>query len=297
MNAFVAIIIIAAASTCEARIGIFQGSSNEEKYDDVNYEDSGLKGGLFSPSSTASTTKSTVTYNAYFGYLHAHTSISDGSGQPKRAYARARQAGLDFFGLSDHDYYTNDMTQADWDKIHNAANAESRPDFVTFVGYEWTSDSAGWDYDNDHPGYNLGHFTVVGTPAWCNCEDPECDTLDEFVSWLDEQPQGVAIFNHPGSYDGSFGQFDFNHSDRIVGMELWNRNKDYYSGSGYDPNDGMGFFDEALLKGWHIGAGGGQDNHGSDFGVSTCRVYAFWESLFALYLYFVATGACFLSLT
>lgn len=69
--------------------------------------------------------------------------------------------------------------------------------------------------------------------------------------------------NHPGQYGGTFHRFNFKHSDRIVGMELFNRGTDYYSKRGYD---GKGYYDEALANKWHLGAGGGQDNHGKDWG-------------------------------
>ena len=90
------------------------------------------------------------------------------------------------------------------------------------------------------------------------------NTLNEFVQWLDGQPTGLAIFNHPGQYGSdSFEQFNFPKTQRIVGMELWNRNVDYFSRRG---NNGMRYFDEALRKGWYIGAGGGQDNHDRSWG-------------------------------
>jgi hypothetical protein len=45
-------------------------------------------------------------YNVYYGMLHSHTSISDGSGTPSEAYEYARfTAELDFFGIADHDYW------------------------------------------------------------------------------------------------------------------------------------------------------------------------------------------------
>ena len=60
------------------------------------------------------------------------------------------------------------------------------------------------------------------------------------------------MFNHPGQYGSdSFEQFNFPKTRRIVGMELWNRDKDYYSREG---TDGVRYYDEALQKGWYIGA-------------------------------------------
>ena len=92
-----------------------------------------------------------------------------------------------------------------------------------------------------------------------------CDTLDEFVQWLDGQPTGLAIFNHPAQYGSdSFEHFNLPKTQRIVGMELWNRNKDYFSRKG---NTGESYYDEALQKGWYIGAGGGQDNHDRSWGI------------------------------
>lgn len=40
----------------------------------------------------------------FFGLLHAHTFISDGSGTPEAAFARARAAHLDFLGVTPHNH-------------------------------------------------------------------------------------------------------------------------------------------------------------------------------------------------
>ena len=40
--------------------------------------------------------------NAYFGLLHGHTSYSDGLGTPDDAYESAKEAGLDFFAVTEH---------------------------------------------------------------------------------------------------------------------------------------------------------------------------------------------------
>lgn len=43
-------------------------------------------------------------YNVYYGNLHAHTCYSDGSGTPEEAYQMAKDAGLDFFGVTPHNH-------------------------------------------------------------------------------------------------------------------------------------------------------------------------------------------------
>ncbi|WPU91693.1 hypothetical protein SNE25_20450 [Mucilaginibacter sabulilitoris] len=40
----------------------------------------------------------------YYGLLHAHTLLSDGSGTPEEAYAMAKANGLDFFAITEHNH-------------------------------------------------------------------------------------------------------------------------------------------------------------------------------------------------
>lgn len=196
-------------------------------------------------------------HNVYYGDLHSHTSLSDGSGTPDQAFTHARDAGkLDFFGVSEHDYWPEDMTDQKWNTLKDAANTHNQDGtFVAFWGFEWTSDVP-------PDGLGLGHFTVVNSEDYCNSTKEPTRTLNQFVTWLSTR-DAVAIFNHPGQYNTTFDEFIFDHTDNIVGMELWNRSQDYYSKTGFH---GDGYFDEALREGWRIGAAGGQDNHGTDWG-------------------------------
>ena len=60
--------------------------------------------------------------------------------------------------------------------------------------------------------------------------------------------------------------------EKIVGMELWNKNDPfavYYYNEGYDSNDNhKGYFDEALARGWKIGAAGAHDDHTATWGTA-----------------------------
>lgn len=40
----------------------------------------------------------------YYGLLHAHTAYSDGSGTPEEAFEMAKEAGLDFFAITEHNH-------------------------------------------------------------------------------------------------------------------------------------------------------------------------------------------------
>ena len=88
-------------------------------------------------------TNSSITYNIYYGYLHSHTGVSDGQGTPTDAYSQAKDAGLDFFGTTDHDYWPQDMSIKNWDKINKVVDSFNEDGvFTALVGYEWTSDEA-----------------------------------------------------------------------------------------------------------------------------------------------------------
>ena len=202
-------------------------------------------------------------YNVYFGHLHNHTSYSDGQGTPAQAYSTAKANGLDFLGLSDHSHL---LTDTEWaSTLVEAENYNIENVFTTFRGFEWTTNF-------------LGHVTVVNTPSFISNVSPY-ETFGKLCTWLDAQ-DCIAFFNHPGYYNST--GLEFSHftgtpvTEKIVGMEFWNKtdgfSKFYYSSSngttvaGYYAGDGMAFYDEALQRGWKIGAQGSEDNHVASWG-------------------------------
>lgn len=198
------------------------------------------------------------TENIYFGHLHNHTSLSDGSGTPAQAYSTAKANGLDFFGLSDH---SDLLTAAEFETMRSAADAADVSGvFSAFWGFEWSHS-------------NYGHITVVNSGGFTTTS--ATSTFREFMAWLDGNAS-IAFFNHPGRQDGSTSQPEFEHftgaySSKIVGMELWNKTSGfsvYYYNDGYtsDSRDRSGHYDEALFNGWSIGAAGSEDHHGTTWG-------------------------------
>jgi hypothetical protein len=79
-----------------------------------------------------------VAYNVYYGQLHSHSTLSDGSGNPNTAYQYARDtADLDFFSLADHcswPYGANDgLTVAEYQTMQDIANSYNDDGaYVTF---------------------------------------------------------------------------------------------------------------------------------------------------------------------
>jgi hypothetical protein len=201
-------------------------------------------------------------YNVYYGHLHNHSNVSDGTGTPAQAYAYARDtAGLDFFSLADH---AEQISSTEWTTTKSTADAYNDDgSFVALWGFEWS-----------HSTY--GHVTVIGTSDYCTSSDSATNTFSELVTWLNARSSSMAFFNHPGRQDSTgveFNHFATTPSDKFVGMELFNKADDfdtYYYNDGYYSNDGSkGFFDEALARGWDIGAAGGDDNHSGTWGTAT----------------------------
>lgn len=198
-------------------------------------------------------------YYVYMGHLHNHTSISGATGTPSEAYTYARDvAKMDFFGITDH---TDTISPALWSALKTATDSYNQDGvFVTFWGFEWSSSN------------KYGHVTIINTSNYCTDSDPNTDTFDELSAWLSAN-NGLAFFNHPGREDTTGEEFyHFNRApvDQFVGMELWNKEDGfdvYYYNNGYDRSDnGLGYYDEALSRGWNIGASGSGDDHYGTWG-------------------------------
>ncbi len=133
--------------------------------------------------------------------------------------------------------------------------------FTAFWGFEWTHST-------------IGHVAVINSTNYITTDSPN-GTFAGLCDWLNAN-ECVAFFNHPGRQNSTgleFAHFTTTPSDKFVGMELWNKTdrfEDYYYNDGYYANDGnLGHFDEALSRGWNIGAAGSEDNHSGTWGTMT----------------------------
>lgn len=202
-------------------------------------------------------------YKVFYGSLHNHSTISDGTGTPAQAYAYARDNGkLDFFSLADHSNNSGSIDAADWTAMKSAANTYNQDGiFTAFWGFEWTESV-------------LGHVAIINSTDYITTAAPQ-NTFAGLCSWLNNN-ECVAFFNHPGRQNSTgheFEHFTTTPTDKIVGMELWNKTDRfnvYYYTDGYFSGDGnLSWYDEALTRGWKIGAAGSEDNHSGTWGTMT----------------------------
>lgn len=199
-------------------------------------------------------------FNVYYGHLHNHCSVSDGAGTPDEAYNYARNTGkLDFFSLADH---SSAITASEWTSMKAAADKYNQEGvFTALCGFEWTENV-------------LGHVAVINSDNYITTASP-ANTFSGLCNWLNNN-ECVAFFNHPGRNNSTGLEFDHFTSvptNKIVGMELWNKTDRfpvYYYTDGYYPNDGnKSWMDEAISRGWKIGASGSEDNHSGTWGTAT----------------------------
>ncbi|UCH20012.1 MAG: CehA/McbA family metallohydrolase [Deltaproteobacteria bacterium] len=204
-----------------------------------------------------------VQYNVYYGYLHAHSELSDGQGSPASAYESARNNGLDYFALTDHgEFLIIWPWDNKWERLVEAAKDKYQPgNYVTLWGFEWSNPI-------------LGHINVINTADFTN-------TFSDFwvtnvYDWIIDRPAAFALFNHPGDYD--FLSLELRHLRRypaavpqIVGIETWNGNNSfdfyYYDGNWFGFLGFISYWDLGNWRGWYLGAQGGQDNHSTDWGL------------------------------
>lgn len=212
-------------------------------------------------------------WNLYFGQLHSHTGISDGTGTPTEAFAYASQVpGLDFFAVTDHSnafdrdeqgVLSQDGTaiSQDWANGQAAAVAATDTDFVALYGFEMTFQNG------------LGHISTFNTPGWQSRNQAQYQSyrtgLENYYTALCTVPGSISQFNHPGEVFGNFE--DFGHYSpeadaRITLIEVGNGDVNGSPETAYDQ------YNRALDLGWHLAPTNNQNNHAGNWGTaSSCR--------------------------
>jgi hypothetical protein len=194
----------------------------------------------------------------YWGDLHGHSGLSDGTGTPEDYYRYARDvAALDVAALTDHDHWgMRPLSQSPelWEEVRAQTKAFHDPGrFVTLLGYEWTSWLHGhrhvlyfgdegqvlssldpayesplqlWEALSGEPALTIAHHTAGGPIA---------------TNWEIPPDQELEPVTEVSSVHGSSEAPD---SPRVI----------------YDPQPGH-FARDALDRGYRLGFVGSGDSH------------------------------------
>lgn len=195
-------------------------------------------------------------FKAYWGGLHAHTHVSDGTGSPADAFAHARSKAsppFDFLWLSDHH---NGISPAEWKGCQAAADKYNEPGvFAAGCGYEKTV------FNGTEKG--IGHFNVLFPDKLYKLPHNIPDLYGTIADCGPCQGQ----FNHP-PWPGTFLDYKFFPvgKDKVRLIEF----------------NGHGTFDEkmnayftALSNGWMVSPSMNEDNHHGGWG-DTTRATIVW---------------------
>lgn len=225
------------------------------------------------------TEKFTPNWNVYFGQLHAHTNLSDGTGSVEEAFDYASKVeNLDFFAVTDHsDSFDNADAGAigadcrsistGWAAGKQAAASVTNEDFVGLFGFEMT-----WPEDKQ-----LGHISTFNTPGWQTRDQEDFENvptaLENYYKALTTVPGSVSQFNHPDIIHGDFERFDHyspEYDEAISLLEI----------AGEDGTVDCEYYHLALDKGWHVAPTNNQNNHNGQWGdASSARTVILAETL------------------
>jgi hypothetical protein len=199
-------------------------------------------------------------YRLYWGDLHGHSRLSDGSGSPEDYYSYARDvAGLHVSVLTDHDGHgilPLDQTPGLFEQIRRTTESFNDPGrFITFPGYEWTS----WTYGHKHVLFRNPEEAEI-----FSFRDPDNDEPEELWASL-RGKTAMTLSHHVG---GGPIACDWDHHDaeleRLVEITSIHGVSEYYGGprSVYRPVEGA-FAQDALARGYRLGMIGSGDSHNS----------------------------------
>jgi hypothetical protein len=191
----------------------------------------------------------------YFGDIHGHSRMSDGTGTPEDYYRFAREVSrLDIAALTDHaDYGTIPIEGAAWERIKRAANDAHEPGrFVTFLGFEWTN----WKYGHRNVYYRDGDGPIFRSI------DPETDTPQELWSLLEPHEAMTAAHHVGGGPIATDWSIPPGEKEFFVEVSSIHGTSEFPGGEAsiYHPVEGA-FVRDALSRGYRLGIIGGGDTH------------------------------------
>ena len=233
-------------------------------------------------------------YGLYFGQLHSHTNISDGTGSVEQAFEHAADVpNLDFLAVTDHsnsfDGATPDQkihlgdaeaesVNAEWGEGRKAARditAKENGTFVGLYGFEMTWSGGAPGHINT---FNSEGFESRNMEPYKKGDNYK--VLDAYFNTLNENPETISQFNHPGDTFGDFMDFALYSpvTDNQMTMVEVGNGEGAIGASGYFPS--YSYYTRALDKGWHVAPTNNQDNHKGNWGDSnTARTVVLADGL------------------
>ena len=230
----------------------------------------------------------------FHGLLHGHSSFSDGSGTPAEAFAAARQAGLDFFAVTEHNHPQAGgddgvfLTTPLYEELKRSADDHTEDgSFVAIYGQEVSSISKG------------NHVNVFNSSTIVDVDNG--DFRDLYDRYLPEHPEVTLVqLNHPNARRDLSSSTDADERNNDYGIDDYNQSFPALLeasgrwvalieliigpafGSATDKPHHDGRHEEDYLfylnQGFRLGPSAGQDNHRRNWGTSTHARVGVWAA-------------------
>ncbi len=221
-------------------------------------------GGQLGADYTWSFTTGAVTFSAYHGSLHNHTSYSDGSSTPDAAFAAGKARGLDFMAVTDHSHSIDD---AEWADTLARANQHTVPGtFIAMRGAEYTHGTEGHTNVYD----TARHPVRSDTTATCTTCDYAA-TLADFYAWMALHPEAKGQFNHPGWMNFNDWEYFAEAEPTMQLLEVGNGAYSYYVWTEKE-------YQKALDYGWRVGPTNNGDTHSEEWGIDNLGRSGIWAT-------------------
>jgi Protein of unknown function (DUF3604) len=201
----------------------------------------------------------------YWGMIHGHTEMSDGTGALNHYFHQLKnEVMLDFVAPGDHDHLW-ETPDAYWRTTCEAVRRWHVPgEFVTFLGYEWAKwrrngdgDRNVYYFDDDRPLYRS--------------DDGEYATPPELFAALRESNEKAIIIPHHTGHGGNFCDWKDHSPEHERLAEIYQIRGSYECAEEDDnpvPEKGVncppypdGYVRNALALGWRVGFTAGGDDH------------------------------------
>lgn len=203
----------------------------------------------------------------YWGMIHGHTEMSDGTGTLDKYFQQLRsEVMLDFAAPGDHDHLW-ETSETYWRATCEAVKRWHAPgEFVTFLGYEW----AKWRRNGD--GDRNVYYLDDDRPMY-RSDDEEYPTPPDLFAALREADEKAIVIPHHTGHGGNFCDWKDHSPEHERLVEIYQVRGSYECA----PEDGNpvpersssvppypnGYVRNALGLGWRVGfTGGGDDHHG-----------------------------------
>jgi hypothetical protein len=218
--------------------------------------------------------------SVYWGMIHGHTEMSDGTGNLDEYFHQLRdEVLLDFASTSDHDHL-GETSDEFWAITCSAVRRWNKPpDFVAFLGYEWAKWRRNGDGDrnvyyleDDRPMYRSDTGEYPSPPDLFEALQKAKEKAmvivhhpaegGNFCDWKDHSPEFerlVEIFQVRGSYEYSPEEYAAENGNPIL------KRVNVGSQGSFHPYQ-SGYVRNALALGWRVGFTGGGDDHIGQWG-------------------------------